>query len=821
LEQLVAASRSGFSPVTPADIKGAILEKLALSLGKDVGQATRRDWYTAAALALRERIAGRWLETERRSLGRKHVCYMSLEFLIGRLFTDALSNLGLLPAFRQALEELGLDFQVLRECEPDAALGNGGLGRLAACFMESLATLDIPATGYGIRYDFGLFRQIISDGWQQEFPDEWLAFGNPWEFQRPETVYNVGFGGRVEAITDSRGIMRHVWHPAETVRAIAYDTPIVGWRGRHINTLRLWSAKAADPLSIETFNAGDYGGAAAAQTRAEAICKFLYPSDETPAGRELRLRQEYFFVSAALQDILSRQLGAHGSLQALPDAAAIQLNDTHPSLAVAELMRLLLDQHGLPWAEAWRITRETLSYTNHTLLPEALETWPVTLIETVLPRHLQIIYRINALHLDRAAADNPEDVALLASVSLIEEKGERRVRMGHLAFVGSHRINGVSAMHTELMKQTVFHDLHRIYPERITNKTNGITFRRWLMQANPALTELAREACGDAVLDDPQRLSELERFADDASFRERYAQARRANKTAMARIVATRLGLVVDPDALFDAQIKRIHEYKRQLLNVIEAIACYQDLKDGIGTDRPPRVRLFAGKSAASYHYAKLIIKLINDVARTVNGDASIGGALRIAFLPDYNISLAERIIPAADLSEQISTAGMEASGTGNMKFALNGALTIGTLDGANIEIGERVGDDHIFIFGLTADEVRDRRGEGLEATAAIAASPRLGRVIQALERGDFSPEDPGRFHAIAHALRHLDHYMVSRDFDAYAAAQRRVDARWQDRDGWLRSSILNTARMAWFSSDRTIAQYAAEIWRVPFHQPG
>lgn len=821
LEQLLASSRSGFSPVTASEIKGAILEKLALSIGKDVGLATRRDWYQATALALRERITSRWLETERRNLGRKHVCYLSLEFLIGRLFTDALSNLGLLPAFRQALEELGLDFQSLRECESDAALGNGGLGRLAACFMESLATLDIPATGYGIRYDFGLFRQIIADGWQQEFPDEWLTFGNPWEFQRPETVYNVGFGGRIVTVTDARGISRRIWHPGETVRAIAYDTPIVGWRGRHINALRLWSAKPADPLSLASFNSGDYAGAVAAQTRAEAICKFLYPSDETPAGRELRLRQEYFFVSASLQDILHSQLATHGSLQALPDAAAIQLNDTHPSLAVAELMRILLDQHGLPWADAWRITSATLSYTNHTLLPEALETWPVALFETLLPRHLEIIYRINALHLDRAAELFPGDLALRAAASMIEERGERRVRMGHLAFVGSHRINGVSAMHTELMKETVFHDLHRLYPERITNKTNGITFRRWLMQANPALTELLREACGDAVLDDPQRLEALEPLANDAAFQDKFAAAKRANKTAMARYTVTRHGLMIDPDALFDTHIKRIHEYKRQLLNILETIAFYLELKDGTGRDRPPRVRLFAGKSAASYHYAKLIIKLINDVAHTVNSDPAIGGALRVAFLPDYNISLAERIIPAADLSEQISTAGMEASGTGNMKFALNGALTIGTLDGANIEIRERVGDDNIFIFGLTADAVLEKRAEGHDASAAIEASPRLARVIQALERGDFSPDDPGRFRAIAHALRDLDYYMVSRDFDAYVAAQRAVDARWRDRAAWTRSCILNVARVAWFSSDRTIAEYAADIWRVPFLQPG
>jgi glycogen phosphorylase len=802
-----------------SEIKGAILEKLTLSIGKDMHRATKRDWYTATALVLRDRIVERWLQADRRNFdhGRKHVCYLSLEFLIGRLFTDALSNLGVLPMFKRALEELGLEFNTLREFEADAALGNGGLGRLAACFMESMSTLDIPATGYGIRYDYGLFRQYIADGWQQEFPDEWLAYGNPWEFQRPETVYRIGFGGHIATETDTKGNTHSVWYPGETVRAIAYDTPIVGWRGRNINALRLWSAKAADPLDIGTFNAGDHLGAVSEQARAEAICKFLYPSDETPAGRELRLRQEYFFVSASLQDILARQLASHGSVRALAQGAAIQLNDTHPSLAVAELMRLLVDLHGLPWDQAWEITTGTLSYTNHTLLPEALETWPVGLFEAVLPRHLQIIYRINAYHLDRAARQFPGDTAVLAGLSVIAETSERRVRMGHLAFIGSHRVNGVSAMHTELMKETVFADLHRLYPDRITNKTNGITFRRWLMQANPSLTQLLREVCGDAVLDDPQRLSALETLATDKAFQDRFVAAKQANKNALVRYIGQRLDLSINPGALFDVQIKRIHEYKRQLLNVLETIALYQAIKDNPQRDWAPRVKLFAGKSAASYHYAKLIIKLINDVAGVVNADTSLRGALKVAFLPDYNISLAERIIPAANLSEQISTAGMEASGTGNMKFALNGALTIGTLDGANIEIKENVGDDNIFIFGMTASEVTARRNAGLDASGAIEQSPRLARVISALEHGEFSSDDPGRFQAITHALRNLDYYMVSRDFEAYYTAQRTVDDVWREPAAWAQKSILNVARVAWFSSDRTISEYATDIWNVPF----
>jgi len=804
-----------------SEIKGAILEKLTLTIGKEIAAATQRDWYNATALALRDRITRRWLATDNASFrhGRKLVCYLSLEFLIGRLFTDALSNLELLRPFEQALEDLGLSFQDLRECETDAALGNGGLGRLAACFMESLASLEIPAVGYGIRYDFGLFRQIISDGWQQEFPDDWLAYGNPWEFQRPETVYNVCFGGHVETQQTANGHSREVWRPFEAVRAVAYDTPIVGWRGRHVNKLRLWTAKAPDPLHMETFNAGDHLRAISSQARAEAICRFLYPSDETPAGRELRLRQEYFFVSASLQDILARLLRSHGSLQALPSAAAVQLNDTHPSLAVAELMRLLTDVHGLRWDLAWRLTTQTLSYTNHTLLPEALETWPISLFESVLPRHLQIIYRINQQHLTDASARLAVDNDMLARLSLIDERGDRRVRMGHLAFVGSHRINGVSAMHTELMKETVFHDLHRLYPDRITNKTNGITFRRWLMQSNPGLTSLLREVCGEAVLDDPTRLSALEPHADDSELHRRFSAAKRANKAALTRITADRLGIWIDPDALFDVQIKRIHEYKRQLLNILETIALYHAIRDAPDRDWAPRVKFFSGKAAASYRYAKLIIKLINDVAHVVNTDDTVRGLLKVAFLPDYNISLAERIIPAANLSEQISTAGMEASGTGNMKLALNGALTLGTMDGANIEIREHVGSENIFIFGLSAQAVIERRDAGLDAAEAIDRSPELARVIQGLERGEFSPDDPARFHAITHALRHLDHYMVSRDFAAYFAAQRAIDANWRRQADWTRKSILNVARMGWFSSDRTIADYAADVWNVPFQR--
>jgi starch phosphorylase len=800
------------------EIKGAILAKLRLAIGKEAGMANRHDWYKAAALALRDRIVHHWLTAEKQSYdaGRKRVYYLSLEFLIGRLFTDALNNMGLLPVFEAALGDLGVSLADLRKCEPDAALGNGGLGRLAACFMESMATLAIPAIGYGIRYDFGLFRQIIAQGWQHEFPDEWLGFGNPWEFQRPAVVYQVHFGGGVERISDAKGRERVIWHPGETIQAVAYDTPIVGWRGQHVNALRLWSARSPDPLKLDVFNSGDYLGAVAEEARAESICKFLYPNDESPAGRELRLRQEYFFVSASLQDLVQRHLASDGQLRSLATKAAVQLNDTHPSLAVTELMRILVDLHNFRWDEAWKITVATLSYTNHTLLPEALETWPVELFERLLPRHLDIIYRINVAHLALADVHCPGDDDFRASVSLIDEKSGRKVRMGQLAFVGSHRINGVSAMHSELMKETVFHDLNHLYPGRITNKTNGITFRRWLMLANPRLTDLLRRVCGEAVLDDPSQLQRLEALASDNAFQQQFRNVKHHNKVALSRLIGERLNVMVDPAALFDVQIKRIHEYKRQLLNILETIALYQAIKDDPQNNWVPRVKIFAGKAAASYRYAKLIIKLINDVAEIVNNDPDVAGRLKIAFLADYNVSLAEVIIPAADISEQISTAGMEASGTGNMKLALNGALTIGTLDGANIEIRDHVGAENIAIFGMEAMDVVVRRKQGLDATDVIRKSPRLSRAINAIGSGEFSPDDPGRFESIAHALRYLDHYMVSADFDSYYDAQRGIDARWQVTPAWTRASILNVARMPWFSSDRTIREYAEDIWNVP-----
>jgi len=803
----------------PRDVeafRASLLSKLRYMVAKEPSHAHDHDWLIAVSLAARDRVVDRWSETTRRIYrdGRKRVYYFSLEFLIGRMLFDSLANLGLAATARAALAELGVDFERIRRLEPDPALGNGGLGRLAACFMESMATLSIPAHGYGIRYDHGIFRQVLRDGWQHEMPEEWLSFGNPWEFERPEITCNVGFGGTVEEVAVGDEI-RRVWRPAETVDAVAYDMPIPGWRGRHVNTLRLWSARATDPISLDDFNRGDHVGALADRVRLEAISRVLYPSDETAAGQDLRLRQEFFFASASLQDLLRRHLQQNLALDALPDHVAIQLNDTHPAIAVPELMRLLVDEHGMPWDSAWGIATQVFNYTNHTLLPEALETWPVEQLAGLLPRHMEIVERINAKHLDGLRAAGRDDGGFLASVSIIDD-GARRVRMGHLAFLGAHRVNGVSALHTELMRKTVFHDLHALHPSKIVNKTNGITFRRWLFEANPGLTALVVDAVGPQVLDDPEALGGLAALADDALLQECFAKQRRANKVALARLVADRTGISVDPDALFDVQIKRMHEYKRQLLNVMHIIALYQAMRAEPNRGWVPRVKIFAGKAAAGYRRAKLIIKLIHDVARVVNADPAVHGLLSVVFLPNYNVSLAEAIIPAADLSEQISTAGMEASGTGNMKLALNGALTIGTLDGANIEIRERVGADHFFLFGLTADEVTARRAGGLSTEADIAASPVLASVLDDLGQGTFGQDDPARFADIVNSLRDHDYFMVNPDFDSYVESQHRVDARFRERDGWWRSAIHNTANVGFFSSDRTIRDYAEEVWNVP-----
>ncbi len=800
------------------ELRRAIETKLTYGLGKRPENTNDYDWYQATVLAVRDRVIDIWMRSsaEAKRLRKKRVYYLSIEFLIGRLLLDTLSNLRSVEPARRALASMGVDLDQLRRVEPDAALGNGGLGRLAACFMDSMAALGIPAYGYGIRYENGLFEQRMRDGWQLEYPEDWLANGNPWEFARFGQQYSVGFGGVVEYLGGDQATARAVWYPAETVLAVPYDTPITGWRGRHVNPLRLWSARAPSPIQLTALDRGDVVGATAARTQAEAISRVLYPNDATPEGQALRLRQEYFFTSASLQDLTRRHLDEFGTLQSLPEHAAVQLNDTHPAIAVAELMRILVDDHDVAWAEAWSITRATLSYTNHTLLPEAMETWPVDLFGRLLPRHLQIIYLINWFHLRETEERGFSDADFLANISLVHENHVKCIRMAHLAFAGSHCVNGVSMLHTDLLRRTVFHDLAETVPTRIVNKTNGITFRRWLYDANEPLTALLVKRLGERVLDDPRCLHELEPLADDAEFVEQYRKTRAANKWRLADLLHARTGVRVPPQALFDVQIKRVHEYKRQLLNILEAIALYQAIRAQPQENWVPRVKIFAGKAAASYERAKLIIKLANDVAKVVNADPVVGDRLKVVFAPNYSVSLAEAIIPAADLSEQISTAGMEASGTGNMKLALNGALTIGTLDGANIEIREHVGDGNIVIFGLTAAEVAARREAQFDGATAIEASPRLKAVLDALADGAFSPDDPARYAPIVQSLSGYDRFMVAADFDAYWRAQRSVDRLWQSPSDWWRASITNTARMGWFSSDRTIREYAREIWRVP-----
>ncbi|HZP19668.1 MAG TPA: glycogen/starch/alpha-glucan phosphorylase [Bauldia sp.] len=798
-------------------LRAEILEKLTYAMGKDPIVARDYDWLAATILAVRDHAIDRWMNSTRGAYrtGAKRVYYLSLEFLIGRLLRDTMSNLGLVEDVRAALASLGVDLDAIAQLEPDAALGNGGLGRLAACFMESMATVDIPAYGYGIRYVHGLFRQEIRDGNQVELPEEWLSHGNLWEFERREAAYEIGFGGMVDH-GPGDSATAPVWHPQEKFLAVAHDTAIVGWRGRRVNTLRLWASQALDPIQLEAFNRGDYVGALADRTRAETITRVLYPADSTPAGQELRLRQEYFFVSASLQDLVRRHKQQFGTLANLADKVAIQMNDTHPSIAVAELMRLLVDVHGVEWGEAWKITQATLAYTNHTLLPEALESWPVALFERLLPRHMQIIYEINGILLQEARKRLGDDIGLLAAVSLIDEHGGRRVRMGQLAFVGSHKVNGVSALHTELMKTTVFSNFHRLYPDRITNKTNGITPRRWMMQANPGLTALVSDAIGEGFLDDFDKLSGLNRFAADAGFRQRFAAVKRANKDRLARAIRERIGVTVSPDALFDVQIKRIHEYKRQLLNLLETVALYNAMRVHPERDWVPRVKIFAGKAAATYWTAKMIIKLINDVARTINHDPAVHNLLKVAFIPNYNVSLAEMIVPASDLSEQISTAGMEASGTGNMKLSLNGSVTIGTLDGANIEIRDRVGADNIVIFGLTAEQIAERRRIGHNPRSIIAGNPELQQAVDAIASGLFSPDDRGRYRDLIDNLMTTDWFLVTADFADYFAAQRRVDGIWKEAAQWQTMAIRNTANVAWFSADRTVTEYAQEIWGVP-----
>ena len=799
-------------------IRDQILSKLTYSIGKDRVVAKPHDWLAATILTLRDSIIDRWMASTKAAYKSqsKRVYYLSLEFLIGRLLRDALSNLELTGTFELALKELGVDLNLTEALEPDAALGNGGLGRLAACFMESMASLDIPAYGYGIRYNHGLFRQVIKDGWQIELPENWLENGNPWEFARRESEYKIRFGGTVSSHVGGDGTSKPVWHWGEEMLATAFDTPMVGWRGKRVNTLRLWSARALDPIQLEAFNMGDYTGALSANNRADILSRVLYPSDSTPAGQELRLRQEYFFTSASLQDILRRHLQQYPDVSNLPDKVAVQINDTHPAIAIAELMRLLIDVHGQTWNKAWEITQAVMSYTNHTLLPEALESWPLGLFEKMLPRHLQIIYAINDQIIVRARNVLKADDDMVASISLIDEHNGKRVRMGQLAFAGSHSVNGVSALHTELMKKNVFKNLNALFPGRINNKTNGITPRRWLLGANPKLSALLTEAAGKESLDNAELLVNAASKSGNAGFIHRFHTIKLQNKETLANLIANRMEIKVDPTAMFDVQIKRIHEYKRQLLNILETIDLYLKMKAEPDRDWAPKVKIFAGKAAASYAQAKLIIKLINEVANVVNNDKSIRGLLKVVFIPNYNVSLAEIIVPATDLSEQISTAGMEASGTGNMKFGLNGALTIGTLDGANVEMLEHVGAENIFIFGLTAEDVEVRRSKGVDGHEVVESSLRLRAVLKALAQGLFSKGDAALYQPIIGSIYNGDYFMVGSDFDAYIATQKKLSALWQTQGGWTKMAIHNSVHMGWFSSDRTIREYARDIWNVP-----
>lgn len=795
------------------DFGESVLRHLIYSVGKDKTHAQARDWNVALSLAVRDRMVEGWIDTTRKVYARKQkrVYYLSMEFMIGRMLEDNLTNLGLLGEARGFLSDQGLDITEVMNAEQDAALGNGGLGRLAACFMDSMATTGVAGMGYGIRYQHGIFRQTLDDGWQMEEPEDWLFKGNSWEFRRPEVVYDIGFGGHVTQ--DDAG--KATWHPAQSIQAVAFDMPIAGWEGDHVNTLRLWSARQSGMMNLDTFNDGDFMAAARQQVLAESISKVLYPGDHTPQGRELRLKQEVFFTSASLHDLLHRFFANYDDLDTLGDHVAVQLNDTHPAIAVPELIRILMDTYDYSFEHALKITRETLHYTNHTLLPEALEKWPRDLFEQILPRHLQIINMIDGSFYQEAMAKGL-DHHIIAGIQVIHPHQQDWVRMGNLAFIGSRKVNGVSALHTELMKQTVFHDLHLMYPDKIINQTNGVTPRRWLLECNPGLADLITDTIGDGWIDDLEQLQKIAPLAADADFQTRYRAVKSTNKQRLADMVKDRTGLSLNTDAIFDTQIKRIHEYKRQHMNILEAIALYNAIKADPDKDWQPRVKIFAGKAAPSYFFAKLIIKLINDVAKVVNNDPVIGDKLKIVFLPNYNVSMAEILIPGSDLSEQISTAGFEASGTGNMKFALNGALTIGTLDGANVEMLEHVGEDNIFIFGLKADEVAERQHRRARPSEVIKTSPMLQQIMTQLGDGTFSDGDTERYRDILTNVGEHDYFQVIPDFQAYWEMQRQLDDLYRQPDAWFEKAILNTAGMGWFSSDRTIRSYADQIWRAP-----
>ncbi|MDJ0805406.1 MAG: glycogen/starch/alpha-glucan phosphorylase [Gammaproteobacteria bacterium] len=797
-------------------LQRSVSNHLVYTIGKDPFTATDHDWMMAFSYVVRDRLIERWMETQRSYYRHdaKRVYYLSMEFLIGRSLINSLLNMDIHDACGEALHKLGMELEALRNLEHDAALGNGGLGRLAACFLDSMATLNIPGHGYGIRYEYGMFRQKIEDNQQVELPENWLTHGNPWEFPRPEVSYKIRFGGRVMEYMGPEGNRHFDWIEGDVVIAQAYDTPIPGFHNDTVNNLRLWSAKAYQDFDLNRFNLGEYTQAVEDKTHSENISKVLYPDDSSVMNKVLRLKQQYFFVSASLKDILRRFFYDHDDLTELPDKVAIQLNDTHPAIAIPEMMRLLLDKHHLEWQQAWEITTKVFSYTNHTLLPEALETWPVITFEEMLPRHLQLIYEINRRFLLMVGHLHPADKEMLKRVSIFDEHGAR-IRMANLAIVGSHKVNGVSALHSKLLRDSTFKEFDEIFPDKLINVTNGITPRRWLLLSNPNLSQLICDAIGDDWTRDLDQLTQLEGYAGDSHFQERFSQAKRANKARLAHLVKYYLGVEINPDTLFDVQVKRIHEYKRQLLNVLRIIALYNRLLENPHADLVPRTFIFGGKAAPGYFIAKLIIRLINDVADVVDNDREVSDRIKVLFIPNYDVTTAVDIIPAAELSQQISTAGLEASGTGNMKLALNGALTMGTMDGANIEMHERIGDENIFIFGLSTDEVHRAKHEGYRPRHFYESNTTLKQAVDMIGNGFFSPDDPNRYRVLTETLLNSDPFMVLADFQAYMDASNRADIVYQKPQEWNRMAILNTARMGYFSSDRTIKEYAEKIWGI------
>lgn len=799
-------------------LEEAFSEHMEFSLVKDRKSVRRLDTYKALALAIRDRLIRKWLRTqheyERQDV--KKIYYFSMEFLMGRLLGNILLSLNFYDECYEILRDLGYRLEEIREVEPDMGLGNGGLGRLAACFLDSMAALELPAVGYGIRYEFGIFRQEIENGYQIEKPDNWLRFGNPWEIVRPEHMYRVRFNGRVESEVDDNGRMWYSWVDTDDVYALAYDIPIPGYGNNTVNNLRLWQAKATNEFDFHYFNSGDYLSAVESKNNSENISRVLYPNDNFHLGKILRLKQEYFFVSASLQDIIRGYKNLHETLDQLPDKVAIQLNDTHPAIGIPELMRILMDEEGLEWEESWELTRKTFAFTNHTVLPEALEKWSTPILGKLLPRHLQIVYEINRRFIESAKKTFTVDAAKLSKMSIMEKDHEERVRMANLAIVGSHTVNGVSELHTKILKKEIFKEFADMTPDKFQNKTNGITPRRWLREANPMLSNVISDKIGKAWIKNLYLIKEIEKYVDDSSFQELWRKAKEVRKHILIKYVKKYHDISLDPSAMFDVQVKRIHEYKRQLLNVLHVITLYNRIRENPDGEHIPRVILFGGKAAPGYHMAKRIIKLINSVGEHINNDPEINGLLKVLFLPNYSVSLAEKIIPASDLSEQISTAGFEASGTGNMKFTLNGALTIGTMDGANIEILEEVGEENIFIFGLNADEIKKKKQEGYNPEYFYYTNPELKKVMDMIKDDFFNPDEKGIFQPIFDNLvQHGDRFFCLADYESYVETQQKVSKLYDDQDEWTRKSILNTARVGRFSSDNTIQQYADDIWNV------